>query len=51
MWVRRGCKRYRRRGALLLADSGGSKGCRPRLWKRRLQGLADWYGLAVKVCH
>jgi hypothetical protein len=36
---------------LLLADSGGSKGCRPRLWKRRLQGLADWYGLAVKVCH
>ena len=24
---------------------------RPRLWKRRLQGLADWYGLEVTVCH
>ena len=36
---------------LLLADSGGSNGCRPRLWKRRLQGLADWYGLEVTVCH
>jgi hypothetical protein len=51
-WVRCGCKRYRQAGALLLlADSGGSNGCRPRLWKRRLQGLADWYGLEVTVCH
>ncbi len=52
-WVRCGCKRYR--GAeeiLILADSGGSNGCRPRLWKQRLQLLlADWYGLAVTVCH
>jgi hypothetical protein len=51
-WARYGCKRYR--GAerlLILADSGGSNGCRPRLWKRRLQGLADWYGLEVTVCH
>ena len=51
-WVRCGCKRYRDAGALLiLADSGGSNGCRPRLWKQRLQGLADWYGLELTVCH
>jgi hypothetical protein len=51
-WVRCGCKRYRDAGQLLiLADGGGSNGCRPRQWKRRLQGLADWYGLEVTVCH
>jgi hypothetical protein len=52
-WVRCGCKRYRGAGELLiLADSGGSNGCRPRLWKQRLQGLvADAYGLEVTVCH
>jgi Rhodopirellula transposase DDE domain len=51
-WVRCGCKRYRDAEELLiLADSGGSNGCRPRLWKQRLQGLSDWYGLAVTVCH
>ena len=51
-WVRCGCKRYGAAGRLLiLADSGGSNGCRPRLWKRRLQGLADWYDLEVTVCH
>jgi Rhodopirellula transposase DDE domain len=51
-WVRCGCKRYRgAKELLILADSGGSNGCRPRLWKRRLQGLADWYDLAVTVCH
>jgi hypothetical protein len=51
-WVRCGCKRYRDAGELLiLADSGGSNGCRPRLWKQRLQELADNYGLAVTVCH
>jgi len=45
-WVRCGCKRYRGAGELLiLADSGGSNGCRPRLWKHRLQFLlADAYG-------
>jgi hypothetical protein len=52
-WVRCGCKRYRDAGELLiLADSGGSNGCRPRLWKQRLQVLmADAYGLDVTVCH
>lgn len=52
-WARIGCHRYRRAGALLiLADSGGSNGHRPRLWKKSLQELlADRYGLAVTVCH
>jgi len=37
---------------LILADSGGSNGCRPRLWKVRLQThLADRFGLEVTVCH
>jgi hypothetical protein len=36
----------------ILADSGGSNGCRPRLWKRQLQEqLADAFGLEVTVCH
>jgi hypothetical protein len=52
-WARCGCKRYRDAGELLiLADSGGSNGCRPRLWKKGLQELvADRYGLDVTVCH
>jgi hypothetical protein len=52
-WVRCGCKRYRDAGELLiLADSGGSNGCRPRQWKHQLQLLmADAYGLNVTVCH
>lgn len=52
-WVRWGCKRYQGAGELLLlADSGGSNGCRPRLWKQHLQALmADAYGLDITVCH
>jgi DDE family transposase len=52
-WARIGCHRYPRAGALLLlADSGGSNGHRPRLWKTSLQELlADRYGLVVNVCH
>jgi hypothetical protein len=52
-WSRIGCHRYRGAGALLLlADSGGSNGHRPRLWKKGLQELlADRYGLTVAVCH
>ena len=31
---------------------GGNNGCRPRLWKLRLQEqLADRFGLKVTVCH
>ena len=37
---------------LLLADAGGSNGCRPRRWKEQLQiKIADRFGLAVTVCH
>jgi hypothetical protein len=37
---------------LILADAGGSNGCRPRLWKQQLQDmLADCLGLEVTVCH
>lgn len=52
-WARYGCKRYRGAGELLiLADGGGSNGCRPRLWKAALQErVADRYGLHVTVCH
>jgi hypothetical protein len=37
---------------LILADAGGSNGCRPRLWKQQLQEqLANRLGLEVTVCH
>jgi hypothetical protein len=36
---------------LILADAGGSKGYRPRLWKQQLQEQpADRLGLEVTVC-
>jgi hypothetical protein len=37
---------------LVLADSGGSNGYRPRMWKQQLQEqLSDRYGLTVVVSH
>jgi hypothetical protein len=37
---------------LILADSGGSNGCRPRAWKQQLQEhFSDRYGLTVVVVH
>ncbi len=37
---------------LILAESGGSNGCRPRLCKQQLQEhLSDRSGLTVVVCH
>ncbi len=37
---------------LILADGGGSNGCRTRLWKRQLQEcLCDQRGVTVTVCH
>ncbi len=37
---------------LIVADAGGSNGCRPRLWKAQLQSqLSDRLGLSVTVCH
>lgn len=39
------------RRLLILADSGGSNGCRPRLWKRELQHFADESGVTITVAH
>jgi hypothetical protein len=37
---------------LVLADAGGSNGCRPRCWKQQLQEqLSDQFGLTVTVSH
>lgn len=37
---------------LILADAGGSNGCRPHAWKAHLQSqLSDALGLKVTVCH
>lgn len=37
---------------LILADAGGSNGCRPRSWKYNLQKMVcDRYGIEVTVCH
>jgi len=37
---------------LILADSGGSNGSRPRMWKQQLQEhFSDRYGLTVVVSH
>jgi hypothetical protein len=52
-WEGEGRRRYQGAVALLiLADSGGSNGCRARAWKLRLQEkLCDEFGLTVTVCH
>lgn len=52
-WQTEGCCLYSSaRRLLILADAGGSNGCRPRLWKQQLQEqLADALGLEVTVCH
>lgn len=51
-WRRMGSETYPDATKLLItADSGGSNGRRSRLWKLRLQGLADETGLTIHVCH
>lgn len=51
-WKRSGRKQYPDATELLItADSGGSNGHRPRLWKRELQQWADEDGLMITVCH
>ena len=52
-WQREGSDRYRHaRRILILADGGGSNGCRPRAWKTELQSqLANRFGLTVTVAH
>jgi hypothetical protein len=51
-WLRMGRETYPRATELLIhADNGGSNGARNRLWKARLQALADELGLQITVCH
>jgi hypothetical protein len=51
-WHRMGHKAYSEATELLITvDSGGSNGNRNRLWKVRLQNLADETGLRIAVCH
>ena len=52
-WKIEGKDVYPKRDKLLiLADSGGSNGCRSHSWKLSLQEkLSDQFGLAVTVCH
>jgi len=51
-WEQEGRIRYPLADSLLvLADSGGSNSARSRLWKVRLQELADTLHLRITVCH
>lgn len=51
-WRRMGSRVYPDATELLItADGGGSNGTRNRLWKWKLQGLADEIGLSLSVCH
>jgi hypothetical protein len=52
-WQTEGHAAYRPADHLLiLADGGGSNGCRTRLWKQQIQEhLCDRLGLTVTVCH
>ena len=52
-WQHFGTERYPNAPELLLlADAGGSNGCRPRRWKEQLQlKIADAFELPVTVCH
>jgi hypothetical protein len=46
------CKYSGKNDLLILADSGGSNGCRARAWKLSLQEtLCDQLGLTITVCH
>jgi Rhodopirellula transposase DDE domain len=52
-WEHRGVAAYPAADqVLILADAGGSNGCRPRAWKQHLQEqVCDRLGLTVTVCH
>jgi len=51
-WRDVGCRQYpRAKEVLILADAGGSNGCRPRMWKYQLQQWANESGLTVTVSH
>ena len=47
-----GRERYPEADSLMItADGGGSNGSRVKLWKLKLQELADETGLTISVCH
>ena len=52
-WNEEGCSVYLGMDTILiLADGGGSNGCRVRAWKQQLQEkICDKLGLTVTVCH
>jgi Rhodopirellula transposase DDE domain len=51
-WDEMGQALYRHaRNILITADCGGSNSYRCRLWKLKLQELADEIGLAIQVCY
>lgn len=51
-WYELGQKAYRgARSIYITADSGGSNGVRVRLWKVKLQELANELGLVLRVSH
>lgn len=51
-WKQFGARRYPKANHLLIeADAGGCNGHRIRLWKWKLQQLADEIGLPITVCH
>jgi hypothetical protein len=51
-WALDGAQRYATAESLLiLADSGGSNSARSRVWKVRLQALADELQRPITVCH
>ena len=51
-WAELGTSRYRNpRRLLITADCGGSNGYRSRLWKLKLQELADELAMTIEVCH
>ena len=51
-WQQMGSKAYRdAQRLLIIADGGGSNGSRCRLWKLKLQELADETGLLISVSH
>ncbi len=51
-WRHEGRRLYpEAKDVLITADGGGSNGSRLRLWKLKLQNLADETGLSISVCH
>ena len=51
-WQTMGSETYKGASRLLItADAGGSNAATSRLWKLKLQALADETGLEISVCH